>query len=281
MTLKNILALTSLVAFTFGCEDIKDSERFIPVETPEVPETPTDPDDPAVPKQLKNVLIEDFTGMLCINCPDAATVVTQLQDYYGHDRVIAVAIHGDMPGLSGPLKNDLGTEYFRYWGVQSLPTGMVDRKGGLQNHPSWMAITDERLKMESPVNLSLENSTYDAAERALTVQVDALAGAGLKANLQVWITESNIVSFQKMPDNSVNARYVHNHVLRGAINGSWGETIALESGVEKSVTYHYAVPSAWVAENLSIVAFVYDSNSNEVIQVIEQPLFEEEETESL
>ncbi len=274
MKLKNILALTSLVAFTFGCEDIKENDRFIPVETPETPETPG-------VTQLKNVLVEDFTGMLCINCPDAATKITELQSYYGHDRVIAVAIHGDMPGLSGPLKNDLGTEYFKYWGVQSLPTGMVDRKGGLQNYTSWMAIASERLNVETPVSLSLGNTTYDAAERALTVQVDALAEVGLNAKLQVWITESNIVSFQKMPDNSVNARYVHNHVLRGAVNGSWGETISLESGVEKNVTYHYTVPSVWVAENLSIVAFVYDSSSNEVIQVIEQSLFESEETENL
>lgn len=277
MKLKNILALASLVAFTVGCEDIKESERFIAVEIPETPETP---DTPGV-TQPKNVLVEDFTGMLCINCPDAVARISELQEFYGHDRVIAVAIHGDMPGLSGPLKNDLGTEYYKHWGVQSLPIGMVDRKGGLQNHTSWMALTSERLAVTSPVNLSLENTTYEAAERALTVQVDAQAEAGLNAKLQVWITESNIVAFQKQPDGSTNPRYVHNHVLRGAVNGSWGETIALEAGVEKQVTYHYTVPTAWVAENLSVVAFVYDGATNEVIQVIEQPLFQTEESENL
>ena len=254
MKLKNIVALAALGLSFAACDDIKECERFIPV-TPEASTT-------------KNVLIEDFTGMNCINCPNAAEEIHKIQTAYGAEKIIAVAVHGEMPGLSGPLANDLGTEYFNHWGVETLPIGMVDRQG-LENYTSWMATADARLKAQvTPLSLSLENSTYNEDTRSITVQVQALAGADLTAKLQVWITESNIKSFQKMPDGSINTNYVHNHVLRDAVNGEWGEPITFEAGVAQQVTYTYEVPETWSAENLAVVAFVY--NEGGVVQVEEK-----------
>ena len=254
MKLKNIVALAALGLSFAACDDIKESERFIPV-TPEASTT-------------KNVLIEDFTGMNCINCPNAAEEIHKIQTAYGAEKIIAVAVHGEMPGLSGPLANDLGTEYFNHWGVETLPIGMVDRQG-LENYTSWMATADARLKAQvTPLSLSLENSAYNKDTRSITLQVQALAGADLTAKLQVWITESNIKSFQKMPDGSINTNYVHNHVLRDAVNGEWGEDVTFEAGVAQQVTYTYEVPETWNAENLAVVAFVY--NEGGVVQVEEK-----------
>ena len=254
MKLKNIVALAALGLSFAACDDIKESERFIPV-TPEASTT-------------KNVLIEDFTGMNCINCPNAAAEIQKIQATYGAEKIIAVAVHGEMPGLSGPLANSLGTEYYNHWGVETLPIGMVDRQG-LQNYPSWMAKADERLKAQvTPLSLSLDNTVYSEDTRSITVQVKALAEADLAAQLQVWITESNIKSFQKMPDGSINTNYVHNHVLRDAVNGTWGEPITFEAGVAQQVTYTYDIPETWKAENLAVVAFVY--NEGGVVQVVEK-----------
>ena len=262
MKLKNIFALATLGLSFVACDDIKENERFLPV-TPEA-------------KTAKTVLIEDFTGMNCVNCPNAAEEIKKIQNTYGAEKVIAVAVHGEMPGLSGPLANDLGTEYYNHWGVETLPIGMVDRQG-LQNHTSWMAKVNERLTMEvAPFSLSLENSVYNEAANSLTVQVEALTSADLTANLQVWITESNIESFQKMPDGSLNMNYVHNHVLRDAVNGAWGEPITLEAGVNQSVTYVYDIPEDkdWNVDNLAVVAFVYDASG--VVQVTEKTFAEHE-----
>ena len=41
---------------------------------------------------VKKVLIEDFTGHKCPNCPQAANEIKAIQDIYG-DQVIAIAIH--------------------------------------------------------------------------------------------------------------------------------------------------------------------------------------------
>ena len=40
----------------------------------------------------KKVLIEDFTGHLCPNCPDAARELEAIHDIYG-DQIIGMAIH--------------------------------------------------------------------------------------------------------------------------------------------------------------------------------------------
>ncbi|MBR4296580.1 MAG: Omp28 family outer membrane lipoprotein [Bacteroidaceae bacterium] len=260
MKLKNIFALATLGLSFVACDDIKENERFIPV-TPEV-------------KTAKNVLIEDFTGMNCINCPNAAEEIRKIQATYGAEKVIAVAIHGEMPGLSGPLANDLGTEYYKRWGVETLPIGMVDRQG-LQNHTSWMAKVNERLTAQvAPFSLLLDKSVYNEDAHSITVQVEALTSADMTANLQLWITESNIESFQKMPSGSINMNYVHNHVLRDAVNGYWGESITLEAGVKQSVTYVYEIPDDkdWNVDNLAVVAFVYDESG--VLQVNEKTFAE-------
>ena len=258
MKLKNIFALAALGLSFAACDDIKESERFIPV-TPNV-------------TAEKNVLIEDFTGMLCVNCPNAANEIHNIQSIYGADKVIAVAIHGEMPGLSGPLANALGTEYYKHWGVETLPAGMVDRQG-LQQYSSWSATATSRLNADvTPLSLSMANNAYDATNRALTIQVEALAGADLNGNLQVWLTESKIQSFQLMPDGELNRNYTHNHVLRDAVNGAYGEAVALKMGEAQTLTYAYTVPEEWNAENLAVVAFVY--NESGVVQVIEQALFE-------
>ena len=41
---------------------------------------------------VKNILIEDFTGHLCKNCPDAASELDAIQAVYG-SRIIGLAIH--------------------------------------------------------------------------------------------------------------------------------------------------------------------------------------------
>ena len=84
----NISRLSLLLAFAgFGltaCDNVDEGERF---------EGPLDLEE-VLAKSEKNVLIEDFTGQRCTNCPNAAQKIHEFQEQYGKDRVIAVAIHG-------------------------------------------------------------------------------------------------------------------------------------------------------------------------------------------
>ena len=191
MKFRNILALALFATAFTACETVDEDERFIgPVEF--------------TPK--KNVLIEDFTGQRCINCPKATNAVHSLQQTYGSEHIIAVAIHGGQLSIPAPagLANTESQAYNTKWGVESWPKGMVNRKGGLIEYSSWSANTVFELQQEPGANLSMENNTYDKDSRKLTVNVDVTAAESTDATLQVWLIENNIIGYQSMPDGSHN-----------------------------------------------------------------------------
>ena len=111
MKIKNFLLL-SLAAVAFAaCDNISESERY--------------GKDPVDVQKAKNVLIEDFTGQKCINCPKATDVIHELQGLYGEDHVIAVAIHGGALSLPETNPKGLATEqgkaYHEHWNVTTWP----------------------------------------------------------------------------------------------------------------------------------------------------------------
>ncbi|MDR0835927.1 MAG: Omp28-related outer membrane protein [Tannerella sp.] len=90
--------------------------------------------------------------------------------------------------------------------------------------------------------------------------------------LQLWLTESGIQSFQShgtpTPD-----EYIHNHILRDAVNGTWGETVEIKQGETKQVEDSYSLKGkTWKPENMSVVGFIYDAQTMEVFYVTEIPL---------
>lgn len=260
MKFGKLLIYCFLAGLFFSCETIEEDERFIgPVEF--------------APK--KNVLIEDFTGQRCINCPKAADAVHSLQETYGANHVISVAIHGGAMALPNSLPIGLGTplgeEYNQYWNVDSWPKGLVDRKGGLLEYTSWSASVVKRLQENAPLALAMTGNSYDAATHTLNVCVDMEAYAAVAGKLQVWLVESGITAFQSMPDGSSNTSYQHNHVLRDAVNGSWGEEVAIAAEGTLQKQYSYQLNDSWKPENMSVIAFVYNEVEG-VMQVIEKPI---------
>ena len=261
MKFRKFIILTLLAGCFTACESIDEDERFIgPVDF--------------VPK--KNVLIEDFTGQRCLNCPKAADAVHTLQQTYGADHVISVAIHGgamSLPNTSSMgLATPAGEEYNTRWGVDSWPKGLVDRQGGLLEFTSWSGYVIDRMQTNAKVEMGMGNNRYDAATRTASIQVDLNAVEDVNVKLQVWVVESGIVAYQIMPDGSHNTNYEHNHVFRDAVNGTWGEDISLKEGTSQTLQYTYELKEAkWVAENMSVVAFVYN-DAEGVLQVIDAPI---------
>lgn len=265
MTLKSIyrfatlacgLAASALVLA--GCDEIDEGGRF------------TGP----LPFEIrKNVLVEDFTGQLCLNCPLAADKVHELQETYGADHVIAVAMHGGALSLSedrGGLATQQGNDYVTHWGVTTFPQGMVDRSGGLLTFSQWTGKALERLQMPAAVDISLQSS-YDAATRTLSIQTSLTATQPLSgAHLQLWLTEDNVTATQRMPDGTIERNYIHQHVFRTAVNGPWGQDVTLEEGRQRSYVATAVLTEGWKAEDMHVVAFVY--NDSGVLQTVAQPV---------
>lgn len=270
--MKNILKgiIPAFVALAFvACDDIDTNNRFI-VVTPDTPVTP-DSTDTTVFAPQHAVLIEDFTGQRCSNCPTAIEEIERLQNELGDTAVIAVGIHSGPFGFSGNANypgymTDLGNTYYDYWGIQSQPMGVVDRLG-TATYQQWATITYSQLKKSCPIALSLNNS-FNERTRQLTITVNSRSADAVNgAKLQLWIVEDSLVSLQTLPSGSYDLSYTHNHVLRAAVNGDWGTDYSIAADGTKTETFTYTVPSEYAADNVSVVAFVYKNGGDGVIQV--------------
>ena len=240
------LPLVLLVTILAACDPVDEADRLIYVKPVSV---------------SRNVLIEDFTGQRCVNCPNATLEIEHLMEQYGGDAVIAVGIHSgpfakSVKGVPYSLYTAEGDEYFNYWKVESQPKGVVDRMG-TSDYPSWGTIVRDELSKTAP--LSLQLLVYsDLNSRQIQVTAHCMGTEGrTQGKLQLWIIEDGITAFQYMPDGSTNREYVHNHVFRAPINGTWGTDITVEEGVKKDVTFEYTLDESWVPENLWVVGFVY------------------------
>ncbi len=243
-----------------ACETVEEDERF---------------GTPVYGEANKNVLIEDFTAQRCVNCPTAAGKVAELQNlianaHNGKQYIIAVAIHGGEQAIAAPygLAVPVSEEYTKAAGITAWPSAIIDHKGAPNSDfNTWGKDIISRMSEPLQAELSLTN-TYDETSRTINIKVNAEAvSAAVNGTLQVWLTESGIEAYQSLPTGGHDMQYVHNHVLRDAVNGKDGESIVLEPGTPTEKTYTYALPDNWKAENMAVVAFVH--NENGVLQVIE------------
>ncbi len=273
------IALFLALGCMASCDVIDEDNRYIQEEIPEPPTTAT-----------KRVLIEEFTGRMCPNCPNGAQIITEIQNYY-EGRVIAIAVHaGTYARPVGAFKDqdfrtEAGNEYNSYYKPQGYPAAMINRNihddGMMAStiREKWMTSVIKELEGE-PIIEIIPSCSYDAASRTVTVttEVEALKSMPSGLNLQVQLTESGIVAAQTNGDEIIYD-YVHNHVLRQAVNGTWGESLtALPEGEKKSYTHTIVLDEKWVPEQCHIVAYAYETAGNKnVIQCNECAVIETEE----
>ena len=252
------LCLLSLAALLWSCDKVAPNERLI-----EIPRATVH----------RNVLIEEFTGQRCVKCPAAAEELHQLQKQYGADALIAVSIHAGKLSFAGSaklrgLQTSFGEAYYRHWKLEDVPRGIINRSGGAAGVSTWAARVYEEVKKETSLDIALA-TTYDASTRTVNVQTTlrALADA-VQGKLQFWLVEDSIEAFQQFPGNKVERKYIHQHVLRAAINGDWGSETTLQKGVASTPSFSHRLADDVEAKNAWIVAFVY--NDSGVLQVARQ-----------
>ena len=240
--------LLVLIPLLTACDNMERSERLI-YEKPA--------------PSVRCVLLEDFTGQRCVNCPKGAEIIDQLLAEYG-ENVVAVGIHGGPLGFSGGaagiqgLATEVGDEYYEHWNLEYQPVGLVNRRYGAVNYTDWISKVKEELAKPAPLTLT---ATAWITGQVISTNIHAYGTEGTTTGkLQVWLLEDNITAIQLMPDGSANRDYVHNHVLRTPVNGTWGEDINVIEAVDTSVDYMLPYNAAWDPHQLSIVAFVYNDS---------------------
>lgn len=259
-----------------SCDNISLEDRYIEVERAQ---------------SEKVVLLEDFTGIQCVNCPEAAAVITQLHHTYG-ENFIAVGLHPEGSAFTKPqrrfdLRSKAATEYFNTFKPQTFPTAMIDRTAVngsvlLENRNTWGTIVNNQLQLTSPVNISM-TSEYNTNSRNLKINYDVEFTEDLNEEtaFQLWVIENGIIGYQ-LTGEGANNEYEHNHVLRDAINGYWGEQIAVtaKTGEKFEKSAEMVLDENWVAENCQVVGFVYRKSDYVILQAHLLSIFETENEES-
>ena len=271
--IRNIIyAMACAVLTLASCDTVDENDRYLAYDDG-LSGVTDGTDESGRPTSVQRaVLIEDFTGQMCVNCPNAVPVIEGLEHAYP-GKIVAVAIHSGLvlPGNFGnlALHTAIGEQYYKDAGSPAQPSGRIGRVGGTLLTDVWALNAQNVLKQQSPVWLGVTN-TYDEATRKVTIAVEAYGIEAASGNLQIWLTEDGIVAPQFMPSGSADVNYVHNHVFRDAVNGAYGEPFAIAKGEEKTVTAEATLAAHWVAGNMSVVAFVYDADG--VLHVVKQPV---------
>lgn len=263
MKIKNLflgVATAAMAMAAASCSNIDEGDRFIEVN-------------PVNPEEVgRAILIEDFTGQRCINCPTGTVIINGIVEAYGEDNVIAVGIHSGPLGFAGNSKTvglmtDTGNEYYTRWDKENKmgqPWVIFNRKTSPDSqYYNWAAQVSTIISEKANLSVNIANA-YDADKRTLTTTVGADGVNGtVNGKLQVWIVEDGVPALQMMPDGSANKEYIHNHVFRAAVNGTWGEDVTVKEGETTTKQYSYVLPEAWVADNIAVVAFVYNDSGVE------------------
>ena len=236
---------------------------------------------------LQNVLLEDFTGQQCGNCPQAHVIAKEIEENH-EDRVAVVAIHAGTLSQPDPLfgyPDDWRTTEGAYYlltqvGVDEMPKGRINREPGASTVFSptvWAAKVSESLNSTADLNLQM-NASVNEENQHLNVHVFSQWFNSLQGDyrLVIQVLESHILAPQL--DYASNPQHIdeyeHNHMLRGTLTGATGLTIATDpaSGNHRTDSYTVDWNSAWEIENCEVVAFVTEGENGRVINVTSQKL---------
>ena len=243
--------------------------------------------------KLRKILLEDYTGHRCGNCPRAAKEAHKLDSIYG-EQLIVISVHAG--GFANPTNPNLdttmvfdfrtstGTELDNFFGISAAgnPNGMINRIDypsltHIKAYSDWSTIIDTMVA-QAPTTYLTINNNYDASTRTLNtnIKTEFLQLLSSSYKLAVYITEDSIVKpqldYDLTPDTVYN--YLHRHALRGAINSTWGDVISSSGNIAPGDTivknYSFTLNNAWNDSHCAVIAFVYDAATYEIIQVEEK-----------
>ncbi len=235
----------------------------------------------------RKVLVEDYTGHKCGNCPAATKAIYDQKSIYGENLII-LAIHAGSFAVPFPLVAQMYTYDFRTpegdaldtdFGISNAgnPNGMVNRRqvnGSYILAPTewdnevYKVLTDPT---PVPVKITIAND-YNSSNRDLSseVSLEFFTDISDPVKLCMFMVEDSMVNWQKdyfvtpndIPD------YMHREFLRGSMNSTYGETVTgTTAGSTVTVSHSFTLPAGWNDQQMSVLAFLFRESTKEIIQV--------------
>lgn len=275
--MKALIAACSLVLVCsfFACDEIG-----MPYEKT----TTTGPVDTT--KVIKKVLLEEYTGQTCTNCPNGHRIAASIKAVYG-DRMITMAIHSggfaepDPPKYPNDFRTAAGNTLNATFGLSSYPSGVINRSqiSGqfVQSTAAWSSDVANAMNDTAYVKLEL-SSVYTAAsgDVAITVKTTALKNfTTTKAlNVALYVVEDSVIAPQ-LDGSAIVTNYVHRDMLRDSPLGAFGTEFmpgtTVAANTVTTQTFHTSISGkTWNVGHLKIVGIVCEKDPTYIIWQAEE-----------
>lgn len=232
--------------------------------------------------QERVVLMEEFTGASCTNCPAAHAVISDILSTVGHERLSVISLHPEGNSLARPVETgeeDLRTEGAKLisekFGVTSMPLALLDRTSKSGGNPiygkgEWVN-TINQLITETPQANITSKVEYDNDHNKYRYDLEIELLEDISENLvyTIAILEDSIRVTQINGSAHV-ADYPQLHVLRKYLTNATGSTLPNINGattyakgtvIKKQILLD--LDSKWKDSYLSVVAFVSKETSTD------------------
>lgn len=222
----------------------------------------------------KTVLIKDFTGARCVNCPAAAEYAHNLQHQLDENHIFIMSVHaGFLAQPMGGFPNfltDEGTEWYN--NHNSNPLFAVDHvaltEGNALNEGQIDAPVAAALLEEQSFEIVV-SPNYDEASRHLQVGVKAVALEDRDGEfyITVCLVEDHITGWQTVPG-GVDKEYDFRNVFRGTLNGAYGdafEDFNVDSNDTLNFSYNTEINADYNADECYLMVYIYDKTQGDKI----------------
>ncbi len=266
---KNILFFLLLVLISASCTE---KEIVIPEYKP--------------PTTKKAILVEEFTGVRCTNCPNGAEILKNMEEKYG-DLIVPISIHSSdtwaTPTKSSKydFRTDDGNKLMDLLSPLLYPSASFNRVF-FENQdeipvspPSlWQSSIEEELAKENVTFIDMiSDYNPDTREINIKITISPLTDIEGDFKLSVALTEDKIIDAQTFEHNIIKKDYEFNNVLKDMITPYDGTLLGsnLAKGAKIVKSFKYTLPTSknlWVAENINLVAFITGSKDNALLPVL-------------
>lgn len=217
----------------------------------------------------KTVLIKDFTGARCVNCPAAAEVAHNLQHQLDEEHIFILSVHaGYLSQPVGSFPNFITEEGDAWYGDNSSnPLFSVDHVGLDGGNALYVEQLDApllaALQEEQLFEMRIADR-FDAESRQLQVEATAMAVADVEGDyrITVCLVEDHIIGWQVTPS-GVNQEYDFRNVFRGTLNGAQGQPLCSAScaiGDRFTVNVAGTLDASYNADECYLLVYIHDQN---------------------
>ncbi len=279
---KFFAVVLALSIFAWGCKERNELIITQPGDQFQISEIERS----LVPKaQPKVVVIEDITGVRCVNCPSAQQEAKTIEEEHP-GRVIVLSIHAPSPAsLTAPYPES--KQDFRITGTEAvlnlvgsppaLPIGAVDRQKFadqeriLISYTRWNEYVTQQLGKNPPIVITLDSSGFTPSTSTyfLNATISFAEAVNGEVFLSGLLSESEIEDFQLTPG-GLKENYIHNHVVRRWMQPYDGKLLASSpaAGDRFSVSLVAKLQPDWNPEQMQMVmmAHLKSNNSQEILQ---------------